>query len=43
MSQDIDNSNKSVKRSAKQLESELENLSSQINITAANLKAKNED
>jgi len=43
MSQDIDNSNKSVKRSAKQLESELENLSSQINITTANLKAKNED
>jgi predicted nucleic acid-binding Zn-ribbon protein len=43
MSGDIDNSNRAVKRSAKQLESELENLSSQINITTANLKAKIED
>ena len=43
MSQDIDNSNNAVKKSARKLESELENLSSQINITTANLKAKNED
>lgn len=43
MSGDIDNSNRAVKRSAKQLESELENLSSQINITTATLKAKIED
>ncbi len=43
MSNDIDNSNRLVKKSAKQLENELENLSSQINITTANLKAKSEE
>lgn len=43
MSSDIDNSNNVVKKSAKKLENELENLSSQINITTANLKAKSED
>jgi len=43
MSKDIDNSNNSVRKSAKKLESELESLSSQINITTANLKAKSED
>lgn len=43
MSKDIDNSNNSVRKSARKLESELESLSSQINITTANLKAKSED
>ena len=43
MTSDIDNSNNLVRLSARKLESELESLSTQINITTANIKAKSED
>ena len=43
MTSDINSANKYISKSARMLESELDSLSSQINITAASLKAKYEN
>lgn len=43
MTSDIDNANKYITKSARKLESELDDLSSQINITTASLRENNEN
>jgi hypothetical protein len=43
MKNDIDDSNTIIKKSARSLEKELQDLVSQINITISALKAKNEN